>query len=148
MKDLSHYFSWLLGIIDTSGMVRSRASLTRRWIGKMEGYVLAPAEGGFARVGMPPVGLIFVDGAFLRFKEHIVIQPDRTVEHISYSYHYQRPDGYCFRYDKLERPFDNPVKRILEPRQHLQVLHPAPRFPTHSTNLRELLALIKHNFYA
>ncbi len=148
MRTFSHYFSWLLGVIDTSGIVRDRVSLTRQRVKKLEGYVMSPHKGGFAKPGAPPSGLIFIDGAFLRFQEHVVIHRNGIVEHVSYTYHYQRPDGYYFRYDKREHPFDDPVKRILEPQQHIQVSHPAPRFPTHSTNLRELLTLIKYNFYA
>lgn len=148
MTTFSRYYSWLLGLIDKSGIVRDRSTVARRQTSKFAGRILAPEEDGFARPGTPPAGLIFLDGAYLRFLEEIVISPDGDVQRLVYSYHYQRPDGYYFRYDKLEHPIDDPVKRILEPQRHLQVAQPTPRFPTLSTNLAELLALIKHNFYA
>ncbi|HEY86176.1 MAG TPA: hypothetical protein G4N96_13815 [Chloroflexi bacterium] len=112
-----------------------------------EGLVFAPRESGFAKPGASPIGLIFIDGSSLRFQEYVIIQADGAVLRPLYSYHYQRPDGYYFRYDKLRRPFESPVKRIPEPQRHLQVTRPSPRFPTHSTHLAELLDLIKYNFY-
>ena len=147
MKHFSDYVSWLLGVIDSSGIVRDRSMVARVQHSRRAGLIMAPRESGFAKPGMAPIGLIFIDDSFLRFQEYVVIQNDGSVLRRFYTYHYQRPDGYYFRYDKLERPFDDPVKRILEPQRHLQVAQPAPRFPTHSTNLSEVLALIKHNFY-
>jgi hypothetical protein len=134
MTTFSKYYSWLLGIIDKSGIVSDRSTMTRRQTSKFSGRILAPDERGFAKPALSPTGLIFVDGAYLRFLEEIVIV-NREVQHLTYSYHYQRPDGYYFRYDKLSQPFEDPVERILEPQRHLQVAQPAPRFPTHSTNL-------------
>ncbi len=46
------------------------------------------------------------------------------------------------------RILDDPVKAIIEPQCHLHVAQEAPRFSTHTTNLGEILNLIKHNFYA
>lgn len=148
MKYFSDYMSWLLGIIDTSGIVRDRSTVTRIQDSRQTGLVMAPRESGFAKPSVPPIGLVFIDDAFLRFQEYVAIQSDGSILRQYYTYHYQRPDGYYFRYDKLERPFNDPIQRILEPQRHLQVAQTAPRFPTHSTNLAELLTLIKHNFYA
>jgi len=147
MKQFSTYVSWLLGVIDTSNIVRDRSTVARVQHSRQEGLVFAPRESGFARPGASPIGLIFIDGSFLRFQEYVIIRADGMVLRPFYSYHYQRPDGYYFRYDKLRRPVDLPVKRILEPQRHVQVARPAPRFPTHSTHLAELLDLIKYNFY-
>lgn len=147
MKYFSDYVSWLLGIIDTAGIVRDRSMVARVQHSRHAGLVVAPKESGLAKPGTPPIGLVFIDDAFLRFQEYVIIQSDGSITRQFYTYHYQRPDGYYFRYDKLKQPFDDPTKQILEPQRHLQVAQPAPRFPTHSTNLTELLALIKHNFY-
>jgi len=108
---------------------------------------MAPADSGFAKAGAPAMGLIFLDGAFLRFQEYLVMKRDNSISRLHYSYHYQRLDGYYFRFDKLEQPFTDSVKRIVEPQRHLHVARSAPRFPTHATNLVELLDLIKYNFY-
>ncbi len=147
MKHFSDYASWLLGVIDSSGIVRDRSAVARVQKGRMRGWIMAPADGGFAKPGAPAMGLIFLDGAFLRFQEHVVMNRDASISRLSYSYHYQRPDGYYFRYDKLEHPFADPAKHIIEPQRHLHVAQSAPRFPTHSTNLTEVLDLIKWNFY-
>ena len=40
------------------------------------------------------------------------------------------------------------VKRIVEPQRHLHVAQSAPRFPTHATNLAEVLDVIQWNFYS
>ncbi len=148
MKHFSDYVSWLLGVIDISGIVHDRSTIARIQHSRRAGLVMAPRESGLAKPGMPPIGLIFIDDAFLRFQEYVIIQNEGSILRASYTYHYQRPDGYYFRYDKLKHPFANPVGRILEPQHHLHAAQPAPRLPTHSTNLAELLALIKHNFYA
>ena len=142
------YYSWLLGVIDQSGIVRDRSGMNRRQTGKFTGRILAPNERGFAKPGGPPLGLIFVDDAYLRFREEVVIKANGEVKILEYSYHYQRPNGYYFRYDKLKTPFTDPIKQIVEPQRHLQVSQPAPRFPTHATHLIEVLALLKHNFYS
>ncbi|GEM_PF-904712 len=152
MKNFSDYKSWLLGQIDELGkgkiyklgIVRDRSALCFSQKNRDEGLVMAPREGGFAKPGTLPDGLIFVDGSFLRFRERIVIKKDGSIEWVFYNYHYQRPDDYFFRYDKLPQPHDNPIK---EPQQHLHAVREEPRFPTHSTNLVELLDLIKCNFY-
>ncbi len=144
MKNFSEYRSWLLGQIDKSGIIRDRSNICFSQKNRDEGLVSAPRESGFAKPGGLPEGLIFIDGAFLRFQERIIIKKDGSIERVFYSYHYQRPDGYFFRYDKLPRPHDNPIK---EPQQHLHAVREEPRFPTHSTHLVELLDLIKYNFY-
>ena len=147
-KSFSQYVSWVLGIIDSSGIVSDRSQFARIRSSRSAGILMAPARSGFARSGSEPIGLIFIDGAFLRFIEQVVIRDDGAVIREMYSYHYQRPDGYFFRYDKLIRPLDEPIQRVLEPQRHLHVGQSSPRFPTHSTNLEEVLGLIKHNFYS
>lgn len=147
MKHFSEYYRWALGVIDKSGIVQDRSSLYRQHVRRTEGVVRAPKAGGFAKSGASPAGLIFVDHAVLRFEERIVIERDGTILHVFYPYHYQRPNGWYFRYDKLESPFDDPAKAIIEPQCHLHVAQDVPRFKTHTTHLAEILDLIKHNFY-
>ena len=147
MKRFSNYASWLLGVIDSSGIVRDRSAVARVQKGRRRGWIMAPTDSGFAKSSAPAMGLIFLDGAFLRFQEHVMINRDASISRLGYSYHYQRPDGYYFRFDKLEQPVAYPAKRLIEPQRHLHVAQSAPRFPTHSTNLAEVLVLIKWNFY-
>ncbi len=147
MRHFSEYYRWVLSTIDRTGIVQDRSSLFREYVSRTEGIVRAPKTGGFAKPGDPAAGLIFADGAFLRFEERVIIERDGTVRHVFYTYHYQRPDGWYFRYDKLEKPFDDPLKAIIEPQCHLHVARDTPRFKTHTTNLAEVLALIKHNFH-
>jgi len=51
------------------------------------------------------------------------------------------------RSETLFRVLDDPAKAIIEPQCHLHVAQDVPRFKTHTTNLAEILDLIKHNFY-
>ena len=48
---------------------------------------MAPAESGFAKPGAPAMGLIFLDGAFLRFQEYVVMKRDNSISRLHYSYH-------------------------------------------------------------
>ena len=137
-----HYFGWLVGLIDKTKMISDRSSLTCLPLGKHEGVVRAPKISGFFEPSMPP-GLVFRDGSYLRFKEEIRIENGSYVL-LSYAYHYERPDGYYFRYEKLKEPHADPV---FEPQCHLHVCQDAPRFPTHSTCLAEVLGLIETNFF-
>ncbi|MBS1251020.1 MAG: hypothetical protein MAG451_00049 [Anaerolineales bacterium] len=147
MKHFSEYYRWALGVIDKSGIVQDRSSLHRQYVSRTEGIVRAPKAGGFAKPGASPAGLIFIDDAFLRFEERIVIERDGTIFHVFYTYHYQQPNGWYFRYDKLESPFKDLAKTVIEPQCHLHVAQNAPRFNTNATNLAEVLDLIKHNSY-
>ncbi|HIE26768.1 TPA: hypothetical protein EYP66_05740 [Candidatus Poribacteria bacterium] len=77
-------------------------------------------------------------------KEYVHIQDDGTYELIEYNYHYQRPDSYFFRYDKV-RPEVAGISH--EPECHLHANIENIRFPTHCTNLEEILETIRRNFY-
>ena len=87
MKHFSDYASWLLGVIDKSGIVRDRSSVVRVQKGRRRGLIMAPAESGFAKPGAPAMGLIFLDGAFLRFQEYVVMKRDNSISRLHYSYH-------------------------------------------------------------
>jgi len=143
LDSFRHYFGWLVGLIDKTGMISDRSSLTCLPLDKREGIVRAPKMTGFFEPGKPP-GLVFKDGSFLRFKEEVQVAKGGSYVLLSYAYHYDTPDGYYFRYEKLRKPHSDPV---FEPQRHLHVWQDAPRFPTHSTCLDEILTLIKVNFF-
>jgi len=81
--------------------------------------------------------------ALLNFKEYVKIG-EGAYELIEYSYHYQRLDGYFFRYDKVRSAR---AAECNEPECHLHANIEDIRFPTHSTNLEEILETIQRNFY-
>ena len=127
VRRFSNYVTWLLGVMDTSGIVKDRSQVSRLQLNRREGEVMAPKITGMAKSGVAPMGIIFEDDSFLRFIEKVRIELDGSVTLKSYSYHYQRPDGYYFRFDKLEQPFADSSKRIIEPQRHLHVAQLTPR---------------------
>lgn len=142
-KTFHQYYGWLVGLIDKTEVMADRSCLTCLPLSRQEGVVRAPKITGFFVAGQPP-GLLLKDGSFLRFKEEVCLQDDGSFVLLSYAYHYERPGGYYFRYEKLKEPHPDPA---FEPQRHLHVLQDAPRFPTHSTSLEEVMAIIKANFF-
>lgn len=139
LRNFSDYFHQVVSTIDKSGIVMDRSSLSHTYVDRRSGVVKAP------RVirGERP-GLVFRDGSTMNFWEKVRIEADGTITKIAYVYHYERPDGFFFRYEKLEEPHPDP---FFEPRLHLHVREEEPRFPTHCTNLEELLGLVGAYFF-
>lgn len=145
IKTVSKYFSKVKGLFTTyADVVQDWHDMG--WIreSRTSGIVRAPREYKVVRAGekASPCGIIFKDGSFLNFVERIVIDDDQKVRHVFYNYHYRRPDGYFFRYDKWEEPFPDPIKRVLDPQCHLHAVREEPRYKTHSTCLHEVVEMI------
>lgn len=142
MKILQDYFNYITGIVDKCEIVVNRAALCRGE-GKNSGEIMAP-DRHRRYLGIIPDGLLFQDGALLNLQEEVQIQDDGTYALVKYNYHYQRPDGYFFRYDKV-----TPTRAAMcnEPERHLHANIEDIRFPTHCTNLEEILKTIQRNFY-
>jgi len=140
MRTVQDYFNYITGIIDKCEIVVNRSALHRGG-GKLLSNIMAPIR----QKRQPGVldGLLFQDGALLNFKEYVKIA-EGDYELIEYSYHYQRPDGYFFRYDKVRQVR---AAECNEPVCHLHTNMEDIRFPTHSTNLEEILEMIQRNFY-
>ena len=131
-RTIQDYFRHIFSIVDKSGLVVDRRALGRSG-GKTSGQIIAPKEAGHPGI---PNGLLFWDGAVLNFLEEVDILPDGGFNIIRYNYHYQRPDGYFFRYDKIPPEI---AEECNEPECHLHANIEDIRFPTHSTNLEEIL---------
>ena len=140
MRTVQDYFNYITGIIDKCEIVVNRLALCRGE-GKLLGSIMAPSRQ--KRPPGTPDGLLFRDGALLNFKEYVKIA-EGAYELLEYSYHYQRFDGYFFRYDKV-RPAR--AAECNEPECHLHANIEDIRFPTHSTNLEEIFRTIQRNFY-
>jgi len=138
VKRITEYFHWILGTIDKSGIVADRSAASFKVRSKCQAAVYAP------RIRSQRSGLIFCDNSTLNLREEIRISRSGELDVISYVYHYERPDGFFFRYEKLAEPHPDP---IFEPTLHLHVIHDAPRFPTHCTNLAQVLDVIRVNFF-
>ena len=91
----------------------------------------------------PDVGLHYYDGATLRVEEQFAITDEGNVDRIRYPYHYERPGGYYFRFEREQHNDDF----IYKPENHLHVCWRLPHFPAPPISLIEMLALIRVNFY-
>jgi len=138
VRRVSEYFHLIVRTVDKSGIIAERSALSFKRIGKNTGLIRAPQKRG------ERPGLIFRDGSFMNFREEVRIEKDGTITKIAYVYHYERPDRFFFRYEKLKEPHPDP---FFEPRLHLHVREEEPRFPTHCTNLEELLGLVGAYFF-
>ncbi len=91
----------------------------------------------------PSPGLVYNDGAILRVEEVFVVDARGGVRRDRYAYHYERPGGYYFRFER-ERDSEDPVYK---PEYHLHVLWRLPHFPSAPMTLEETLNFIRFNFY-
>lgn len=101
---------------------------------------LSPQEGGVIRATAPP--LRFKDDAVLRVQEEVCVAQGKA-ELLRYSYHYERPGGYFFRYEREET-----TDTIRKPEHHMHAVLNLPHFNAPPINLEIMLALINANFYA
>jgi len=101
---------------------------------------IPPEIGGVIK--SPKEGLGFRDGAILRLYERVKIQNGEVILE-KYSYHYERPGGYFFRYER-EQTHD-PIRK---PEYHLHVILDLPHFVGPSVNLEIILNVIAANFYS
>ena len=68
---------------------------------------------------------------------------DKEIQRQSYSYHYERPNGYFFRYER-EKTEDT----IRKPEYHLHVVLDLPHFNAPPVDIEIALKLIAANFYS
>lgn len=88
-------------------------------------------------------GLIFKDDAFLRVEEGFSVDGKGRIHTERYTYHYERPSGYYFRYEYEQHDGDHHYK----PEYHLHVAWRLPHFPAAAMTLESILQLIRVNFY-
>lgn len=86
--------------------------------------------------------LKFKDGAHLRVLE-IARVVESKVELARYTYHYERPNGYFFRYEREETT--DPARK---PEYHMHAILNLPHFVAPPVNLEIILKMITVNFYS
>jgi len=153
IRYLSEYYHYVVGLLDRSGIVLSRASLSKSTIMRSKGHiigeVLAPNVGSFpgadASVFNESNGIIFRDGSFLRFVERVRVSRRIGTEIFEYSYHYQRPgEDFFVRFDFEKTPATN---LIFKPQYHLHTsAKPALHLPSAQIDLDFVLKFINVNF--
>ena len=97
-------------------------------------------EGGVIQATEP--GLRFKDGAVLQVLE-IARVVNAKIELLKYTYHYQRPNGYFFRYER-----EDSADLIRKPEYHMHVILDLPHFPAPPSNLEIIFKVIANNFYS
>ncbi|GEM_PF-6918272 len=97
-------------------------------------------EGGEIQATEP--SLRFKDGAMLRVLERVRVV-NKKIELLKYTYHYERPNGYFFRYEREES--DDLIRK---PEYHMHVILDLPHFPAPPVNLELILQVIANNFYS
>ncbi len=155
IRYFSDYYHYLVGLLDTSGIVLDRASLNKslktRTPAFMEGKINAPGVSGYPDETARPFdasnGIVFIDGSFLRFNETVRVSRRRGTELISYSYHYQRPgENFFIRFDFEELPTPEPIRK---PQYHVHTsAKPELHILSVPVNLKITLEIIKANFFA
>jgi hypothetical protein len=88
------------------------------------------------------------EGGVVRAKEPSLIQEEVRVvngeiELLRYSYHYERPKGYFFRYER-----EGTADSIRKPEYHMHVILDLPHFNAPPVNLEIVLQIIVVNFYS
>ncbi len=101
---------------------------------------IPPHEGGVI-VALEP-RLSFRDGATLSVLEEVRII-NFEPQLLRYSYHYQRPNGYFFRYEREETS-----DLIRKPEYHMHVVLNLPHFNAPPVDLEIMFKLIGANFYS
>lgn len=89
-------------------------------------------------------GFLYHDDAVLRVEEIFAIDSEGEVHREQYAYHYERPGGYYFRFEREHHAGD----LIYKPEYHLHVLWWLPHFPSALLTLEETLDFIRVNFYS
>jgi hypothetical protein len=96
-------------------------------------------EGGVVRAKDP--SLKFKDGAILLVQEEVRVVKNE-IELLRYSYHYERPNGYFFRYER-----ESTTDPLRKPEYHMHVILDLPHFVAPPVNLEIILKMIAVNFY-
>jgi hypothetical protein len=82
-------------------------------------------------------------GAILKVEEWFAVDAQGAVRQERYAYHYERPGGYYFRFEREQDGED----LVYKPEHHLHVLWRLPHFPSAPLTLEETLDFIRVNFY-
>ena len=118
-----------------------REGILRRQILPLEIHIYPDNRRGFLFTRSP--GFVYNDGAILKVEERFAVDARGDVRRERYTYHYERPGGYYFRFER-EEAGDDPVYK---PEYHLHVLWRLPHFPSTPLTLEEALDFIRVNFY-
>ena len=102
---------------------------------------ISPNEGGIISARDPNL-LIFRDGAKLKLYEEVRVV-NNEIHRLKYSYHYERPNGYFFRYEREETS-----DLIRKPEYHMHVVLNLPHFNAPPVDLEIIFKLIVANFYS
>lgn len=89
-------------------------------------------------------GFLYSDDATLKVEERFTVREQSGIDRERYSYHYQRPGGYYFRFEREQHDED----LIYKPEYHLHVLWRLPHFPAPPLTLEDVLDFIRTNFYS
>jgi hypothetical protein len=101
---------------------------------------IAANEGGIILAKEPD--LVFCDGAKLKLYEKVQVV-NKELHRLNYSYHYERPNGYFFRYER-----ETTADQIRKPEYHMHVILNLPHFNAPPVDLETILKLIAANFYS
>jgi hypothetical protein len=101
---------------------------------------ISPNDGGIIRARDPD--LVFRDGAKLALYEKVKIV-NNEIHSLNYSYHYERSNGYFFRYER-----ENTTDALRKPEYHMHVILDLPHFIAPPVNLEIILKMISVNFYS
>jgi len=137
MRSASDYVAYVRGLL--IGLVRE--GLLRRQVFPLEVHIFPDNRRGYFFTRDP--GLVYNDGAVLQIREAFVVQPKGAVHRERYAYHYERPGGYYFRFEREQ----DEQNRVYKPEYHLHVLWRLPHFPAAPVTLEEALDFIRVNFY-
>jgi hypothetical protein len=107
-------------------------------------YIYIESNNRSGRLITPGRGLLFNDDAYLRVEEFFVLDGQGNVSCEQYTYHYERPGGYYFRFEREQHDND----KLYKPEYHLHVLWRLPHFPSAPIALVETLNFIRVNFYS
>jgi len=85
---------------------------------------------------------VFRDGAKLQIYEKVRVV-NNEIHRLEYSYHYERPNGYFFRYEPEET--SDPIRK---PAYHMHVILDLPHFNAPPVDLEIIFKLIVANLYS
>jgi hypothetical protein len=126
-ESVREYHAYLRSIVAQANLIEQSFAIQLKEYGKKK----AP------EIFVDGTKFIFQDRAFLRCYESLRMEKGVVIRE-RYAYHYERPDGFYFRYDK------DPLRAqpIIHERLHLHVNAESPRFPTHETDFEQIFRFI------
>ncbi|MFQ5594526.1 MAG: hypothetical protein ACE5HA_10290 [Anaerolineae bacterium] len=137
MKSASDYVTHVRGLF--INLVRE--GVLRRQALPLETYISPDNRRG--QLHTPDPGLLYNDRAILMMREEFVVEAEGKLRREQYAYHYERPGGYFFRFEREQHDGD----LVYKPEYHLHVLWRLPHFPSAPLTLEETLDFIHVNFY-